>query len=170
MTDARKPPSEKVPQPVVRTVGDTLKVPMEDVHRQLALRDGPHKGYCQDSAGFLFSHRCDRRSAHQCQGCPKVVCNDHVYRRTDGRILCATCAKIEFAAQYKKDDPKKGAEQEGYPYFFPDAYYKGFGEFPAGAWGHGLLQAGKRDPNDFTEADGKSLKKEDGFEQDPQAS
>lgn len=61
------------------------------------------------------------------------------------------------------DAPGDAAEPN--PYLYSSHYYRGHGYYGRGYWGHDVLN----DPNDFTEADGESLRskaRHDDFEED----
>jgi hypothetical protein len=107
-------------------------------------------GQCHETAGFLFTHPCDRPPAHECQACGKPICIDHT-RLVDARRLCVACARA--AARVDDRDP----------YFYGHSYY-----------GHGWYggSSATYDPDDFTEGDAGSLQQTGGatFEDDLDAS
>jgi hypothetical protein len=111
---------------------------------------GKPEGKCHETAGFLFTHPCDRPPAHACQTCGKPICIDHT-RLVDARRLCVACAR-DSATIDQRD-----------PYFYGSSYY-----------GHGWYDHGSRavDPDDFTEGDAGSLQQtgDAAFEDDLDAS
>jgi hypothetical protein len=92
-------------------------------------------GRCEETAGFLFTHPCDRPPAHACQSCRKTICVEHT-RLVDARRLCVACARTAAAI----DDRD--------PYFYGHSYY-------GSPWHHGGTST--RDPDDFTDGDSASL-------------
>jgi hypothetical protein len=95
-------------------------------------------GHCQETAGFLFTHPCDRPRAHACQSCGKSICIEHT-RLIEARRLCVACARS--AAAFDDRDP----------YFYGHSYYGSHWH----DWGSGRS---RHDPDDFTDGDASSLK------------
>ncbi len=121
-------------------------------------------GPCEQTTGFLFSHECGVPAAAACPRCGKRVCDAHL-SAVGGELLCTTCAEEE-------DEDADDAESEGdadsdasTDEDDPSYYYQDYGAYgPGSAWSRG----GGTDPNDFTEADGESLRHEEdaSFEED----
>jgi hypothetical protein len=103
---------------------------------------------CQETAGFLFKHRCDRPARGACQRCAKGICADHT-RHAGQEPLCVTCARAASAVA------------DGDPYFYGNSYY-GYGTYRG--W------SSATDPDDFTEGDAAALTQEPAFEDDLDAS
>jgi hypothetical protein len=129
-------------------------------------------GPCQERAGFLFSHECPRLASHICTECTKVICDEHS-QLMDGTQVCIGCATDDDDDE--DDEGTEGElpdswEDEPNPYLASSYYYRDYGYYGHGSWGHDLVH----DPNDFTEADGESLRNEgsesfegsDSFEED----
>ena len=121
------------------------------------------EGACEEGTGFLFTHACGQPAAASCPRCGKRLCDAHLVAE-GGELLCATCAEAE-------DGDDEGAEGGSTTDSTPDEddpsyYYKDYGYYgPRAVFGG---QASSKDPNDFTEADGQSLRNEDdaSFEED----
>jgi hypothetical protein len=115
-------------------------------------------GPCMERAGFLFSHDCPRVADRQCSHCLKAICDEHSHL-VDEEMLCTHCASND-----EDDDEDEGTEgelpdsweDEPNPYLYSSYYYRDYGYYGHGSWGHDLVH----DPNDFTEADGESLRSE----------
>jgi hypothetical protein len=109
---------------------------------------------CQEQGGFLFSHECGQPAGARCMRCSKQVCDAHL-TLDEGEMLCQTCAEGE--------DGEDGDDDSGTSEDNPSYYYDDYGYYGS-SWSSG----GSRDPNDFTEADGQSLRNEDdaAFEED----
>lgn len=107
-------------------------------------------GPCLETAGFLFSHPCSRPASTECSRCGKRICDEHTSTLEDG-LVCASC--------YRASDESDSEDSDD-----PSYYYDDYGYYGSGGWGSG----GARDANDFTEADGESLRHEDdaSFEED----
>jgi hypothetical protein len=117
---------------------------------------------CQETAGFLFSHPCPRPASTQCTRCAKSICEQHGH--TPGaELLCTTCAR-EDVGQEEEGDADSGADVAEDPYLYSSYHYNGYGYYGRGPW----QGEGGPDPDDFTEADGESLRGEEplDFEQD----
>ena len=156
----------------------------------------PNDGLCQETSGFLFSHRCDRIAVKECVRCKKAICQDHGHSIPDG-LACTTCLKSEAQTQQQQPPVVPGAvpgaapgapigatTPTGYrsrpyyddPYFYGSHWYPGYGYGYGYGFGHGYYHGGghsspshasdpasaaaKHDPNDFTEGDAASLRKE----------
>ena len=120
----------------------------------------PHQlGPCQDKAGFLFAHDCPRSAAQECTRCLKAICDGHSHL-VDEVLLCTGCASNDDDDD-EEDEGTEGElpdawEDEPSPYLSSSYYYRDYGYYGHGSWGHDLVP----DPNDFTEADGESLRNE----------
>jgi hypothetical protein len=121
-------------------------------------------GPCLERAGFLFTHDCPRSATQHCTRCSKPICVEHS-RITNLDVLCIECAKAE-RSEAKTTDLREPGELD--PFLYSSYYYRGFGFYGHGAWGSDDLH----DPNDFTEADGESLRAEvpGDFEEEMQGS
>lgn len=118
-------------------------------------------GPCQERAGFLFAHECTRLATQPCARCLKAICEGHSHP-VDEELLCTTCATNDD----DDDEESEGTEgempdswedeDEPNPYLYSSYYYRDYGYYGHGSWGHDLVP----DPNDFTEADGESLRDE----------
>ncbi len=114
---------------------------------------------CQQEGGFLFAHACGQPAGAQCMRCGKQVCDAHLMME-EGEMLCPTCA------EQNEDDGEGGSESSDHDENDPSYYYDDYGYYgPGSSFSSG---GGSRDPNDFTEADGTSLRNEDdaAFEED----
>lgn len=47
---------------------------------------------CQETSGFLFSHRCGRPGVLSCQQCHKRICPLHARAQPPEAFLCVSCA------------------------------------------------------------------------------
>lgn len=101
---------------------------------------------CQERAGFLFEHDCPRPAVRQCNRCGKPICALHGHP-TDTQVLCTGCFKA-------KPPPNVDDESRDNPFLTSSYYYRGYGYYGRDPWVPGLGV----DPNDFTEADGESLR------------
>ncbi|NOK01649.1 MULTISPECIES: hypothetical protein [Myxococcus] len=110
---------------------------------------------CQENVGFLFSHGCGSPAAMTCMRCAMPLCEQHV-TSVGAEMLCATCARQHD--DYTGD--RNGVDED-----HPSYYYDNYGYYGAAA-SSGSGRA--HDANDFTEADGASLRHEDdaSFEED----
>jgi hypothetical protein len=108
---------------------------------------------CAETAGFLFSHPCDRPPQGVCGACGKPICAEHT-RLADGQSVCVSCARERRIA----DDRD--------PYFYGSVHY-GYG----GSHHHGA-SAALPDPHDFTDGDAATLQQQgdETFEDDLDAS
>ncbi|NMO18003.1 hypothetical protein HPC49_14845 [Pyxidicoccus fallax] len=121
----------------------------------------PSEAPCQETTGFLFSHACGEPMEAACDRCGKILCRDHV-SSVQGESLCMTCAEEE-----EDDEGDEGADSDSDSSPTeddPSYYYDDYGYYGGSTWGGGS----SKDPNDFTEADGESLRNEDdaSFEED----
>ena len=124
---------------------------------------------CQETAGFLFKHPCDGEAYGYCNQCQKATCRRHTHAFGED-ALCTGCAKTEV-----REGKRKGhryGQYEDDPYFYGESYYPGYGRYGAGRWGYAYYSGSHHDPDDFTEADGESLRVEgdEAWEQDMGAS
>jgi hypothetical protein len=120
---------------------------------------------CQERAGFLFAHDCPRPAAQQCARCAKPICTRHGHPSASGEVLCTTCFKEQHVSEGGPGSDAPPDEVADNPYLYSSYYYRGHGYYGRGYWGHDVLN----DPNDFTEADGESLRskaRHDDFEED----
>jgi hypothetical protein len=110
-------------------------------------------GSCQETAGFLFTHDCPRPASRQCALCAKPICAEHAHL-TLNEWLCTECVRSQKKGR-PGDTSSRATRGLGTdnPYLYSSYYYNGYGFYGPGAWGHEAF-----DPNDFTEADGGSLR------------
>ncbi|WP_338873152.1 hypothetical protein [Myxococcus stipitatus] len=107
---------------------------------------------CEVSTGFLFSRPCGMPAGALCPRCGQRACDAHL-TSVEGALVCTSCG-----AQDSGDSEDEGDEDAR-------TYYQDYGYYGSGSsWGRGT----SRDPNDFTEADGESLRREEdaAFEED----
>ncbi|AGC49083.1 hypothetical protein MYSTI_07811 [Myxococcus stipitatus DSM 14675] len=107
---------------------------------------------CEVSSGFLFAHACGLPTSSLCPRCGRRVCAVHM-TTLDGAEVCSTCGGLGAG-----DSEDEGDEDAS-------TYYQDYGYYGSGSsWGRGT----SRDPHDFTEADGESLRREEdaAFEED----
>lgn len=117
---------------------------------------------CKESAGFLFSHRCENQSVMQCTTCNRPICQRHALQTEQG-ALCVTCGKRQRV--------RKDGEHTDDPYLFASVYYHCYGYYGQDSWAYAYYAPQGTDPHDFTEADGVSLTLDDeDFEHDMGAS
>jgi hypothetical protein len=108
-----------------------------------ALERSEHRGECQETSGFLFSHRCGDLALDHCSQCRKPICAKYTARDLDpSRRLCTSCARQVLAENpevfrtgWYRDDP----------YFYSYYHYSGQ-YFPH-------TSSSPHDPHDFTEGD-----------------
>jgi len=78
---------------------------------------------CEERAGFLFAHDCDRAATQQCSHCNKRICVEHLRPGT----LCVTCEKAGHGAE---GVPRlTGNQADRYandPYYYGAASYGGY--------------------------------------------
>ncbi|GEL70331.1 hypothetical protein [Myxococcus virescens] len=110
---------------------------------------------CQENVGFLFSHGCGSPAAMTCMQCAMPLCEQHV-TSVGAEMLCATCARQH--EDYTGD--RNGVDEDHPSYYYDDYGYYGASASSGSGRAH--------DANDFTEADGESLRHEDdaSFEED----
>lgn len=125
-------------------------------------------GQCQDKAGFLFSHACDRPAQWQCSQCRNAICEQHA-QRVNNETLCTACTKRGREAAKARGE---AVGRNDDPYLYASYYYAGYGYYGQGSWGWDDYETYGGDANDFTEADGASLRDSDdeAWEQDMGAS
>lgn len=126
--------------------------------------DENRKGLCQEKAGFLFSHSCNNIAVGECSLCGKQVCEDH-WPTIDSVRLCTACGRKGIR---ENQGTQPAARFSGNPYFYGYAIYSGWGYYGPGVWGTDVAGTSSvGDSNDFTEADGESVRAEEetGFEQ-----
>ena len=100
-------------------------------------------GICNEKAGFLFSHACDRAPESSCMLCDRPVCGDHSHPVDEG-VVCTTCRRQRYS--------RRGRRRRQREDFDDDPYFYGYG-----GYGYGGYYRDEYDGNDFTEADGASL-------------
>lgn len=106
---------------------------------------------CDETSGFLFSHRCGRPGLLSCSACGKRICQQHARPRLPEGFQCVTCAH----AGGGNDAGDSGDSEDDDDPFFYSARYR--------------TRAGTRDngPMDFTEGDQGVLDdRGDAFEDD----
>ncbi|RKG81937.1 hypothetical protein [Corallococcus terminator] len=115
--------------------------------------------HCLETSGFLFSHACERGASTQCSRCQKPVCALHTRMLDDGEV-CVSCARTADNGDENRDGSETDWDEDD-----PSYYYDGYGYYGRGAW---TASGTSHDRNDFTEADGESLRREDdaSFEED----
>ena len=149
---------------------------------------GQNTGECQETSGFLFSHRCGSIAVRECSQCAKSICQEHSVD-LGGMLVCVTCAKQQREAPPPDQQPGSDTSPPystggGYynqsPYFYSDTWYSNSG-MNRGHWRrhhndprHGA-DAGLGDggTSDFTDSDEAMTRGEepdrndmDGFEND----
>lgn len=146
-------------------------------------------GLCNETSGFLFSHRCDRLAVKNCFHCGKPVCQDHAHPITEG-TACTTCLKNESSPDPAAEEVA-GSTPPGTPVtttgntnrsrpYYDDPYFYGSNYYPGYGYGYGYgsgygyygrtrsrrkteedtTASDAHDPNDFTEGDAESLRNE----------
>ncbi|NTX07487.1 hypothetical protein HUA74_05570 [Myxococcus sp. CA051A] len=112
---------------------------------------------CEVSTGFLFSHPCGLPAGALCPRCGKSVCDAHLTTQQEA-LVCTGCAML--GDEDPEDDGSTTTDSDD-----ASAYYDDYGYYGSGSsWARGS----SKDPHDFTEADGESLRHEDdsSFEED----
>ena len=105
---------------------------------------------CQETSGFLFSHRCGRPGLFSCAQCHKRICPQHARPQPPEAFLCVTCAQGTSDAGWGSDD-----DDDDDPYFYSSRHRRRSGS------------SDQDDPMDFTEGDQAKLDdKDDAFEDD----
>lgn len=114
---------------------------------------------CEQAGGFLFSHECGQPAGSQCMRCSRFFCEAHLTME-EAEMLCQSCAEGEEDDEGDDVEEGSGSSEDDPSYYYDDYGYYGSGS----SWSSG----GPQDPNDFTEADGESLRNEDdaAFEED----
>lgn len=100
---------------------------------------------CQETSGFLFSHRCGRPGVLVCMRCHKYVCQQHARSRGPDGMLCVTCARGDVAAGGGSDSDSDDNDD---PYFYSSRYRQRSGR---------KNDDDGDDPVDFTEGDQSAL-------------
>ena len=109
---------------------------------------------CNEKAGFLFSHACDRQPAANCGTCDKPICKKHTTRRRDGvTLLCTTCTKEAGA----EDTGRGSSYYDDDPYYYGSHYYGDHYYDDRYDRRSSYSESRRNDPRDFTEADSESL-------------
>ncbi len=119
------------------------------------------QGECNETAGFLFAHRCGNPAMNQCVQCQKPICERHTFVNPSDQaeLFCTSCGKKFVQQQTQNAPPGQGNNgtsgpfyDYGYsPYFYTGYYYN---DYPYGGYhrtGHSTS------PHDFTDADERSL-------------
>ncbi|CAM3409187.1 hypothetical protein G4177_00550 [Corallococcus sp. ZKHCc1 1396] len=119
----------------------------------------PSAEHCLETSGFLFSHACERAAATQCTRCQKPLCLLHMRMLDGAESVCVSCARMADNGESNDGSETDWDEND------PSYYYDGYGYYGRGAW---TTAGASHDRNDFTEADGESLRREDdaSFEED----
>ena len=149
---------------------------------------GANTGECQETSGFLFSHRCGSIAVRECSQCTKSICQEHSVD-LGGMLVCVTCAKQQ--RETPTNDGQGTSSGGAYttsgtdyyhssPYFYSDSWYYSSGMHR----GHyrrphhddhrgGDAGVGDSGSSDFTDADEAMTRGEepdrdamDGFEND----
>ncbi len=91
------------------------------------------QGECQDSSGFLFSHRCGDFATHRCEKCGKEICDRHTVPpaardavQGADRVCWTTCGKEDRTGQ---SQPTGGRHYDPYyddPYYYADTHYPSY--------------------------------------------
>ncbi|MCY1040819.1 hypothetical protein OV208_05740 [Corallococcus sp. bb12-1] len=116
--------------------------------------------HCLETSGFLFSHACERGASTQCMRCQKPVCVLHTRMLDGAESVCVSCARTADNGDENRDGSETDWDEDD-----PSYYYDGYGYYGRDAW---AASGTSHDRNDFTEADGESLRREDdaSFEED----
>lgn len=110
---------------------------------------------CLETTGFLFSHPCKRKASTQCARCQKPVCMLHGRMLDGAENVCVTCARAADNGDENRDPSDTSPDDaEGDPSY----YYEAYGYYGRDAWS---TSGAARDRDDFTEADGASVRRED---------
>ena len=80
-----------------------------------------HRGECQETAGFLFSHACGDPGVDSCTRCGKTICPRHTVTE-EKQKLCTGCGKQAMRAH---PDGKRPARYRDDPYFYSYHHYPG---------------------------------------------
>ena len=121
-------------------------------------------GQCCDKSGFLFKHACDREPIDHCCFCGRPICQEHAVVRDD-RVMCSTCLSKRLRGVSRGGGR---SVHEDWPYIYGPWHYSGY-DYGRSSHAHeSYSHASASDPNDFTEADGESLRTSgnDAFETD----
>ena len=105
-------------------------------------------GECQETSGFLFSHRCGDFALNTCGACQKRICERHTVHQETGD-LCSTCFKRLTPAQQPTDPNSQTYRYRNDPYYYSHYYYPGY-------YYHSRPSRGV-DRRDFTESDQAAL-------------
>ena len=119
------------------------------------------QGECNETSGFLFSHRCGEPAMNQCVQCQKPICQRHMFANPNNtnEIFCTTCAKKFLQEKGPPSStggrgPGVGRPYDDYghdPYFYTGYYYH---DYPYGRYhrsGH------SHTGHDFTDGDEGTL-------------
>ncbi|MFP2900097.1 hypothetical protein [Corallococcus sp. 4LFB] len=122
----------------------------------------PSAEQCLETSGFLFSHPCERGASTQCMRCQKPICALHLRMLDGAETVCVTCARAADNGDEDRDRSDTTDEDD------PSYYYEDYGYYGRDAWRSSGSSSSSRDTNDFTEADGESVRREDdaSFEED----
>jgi len=136
----------------------------------------PDQGMCQETSGFLFSHRCGRFAVQACMYCGKALCEAHAHPGAEG-VACTSCMKQRPKDESEADKSNRPARDDDSdddndswddsPYSYGERWYPGYGSSGRRTSGSSARArdnvaggAGDFDPNDFTEGDAESLRTE----------
>ncbi|MCA9175821.1 MAG: hypothetical protein KDB14_15150 [Planctomycetales bacterium] len=115
---------------------------------------------CNERSGFLFQHECGNLPDAACAQCGKPVCEQHTHY-VDNEPYCTSCAKLDLK-QRRGESRQRWSNDSGYedPYFYGDHYYRGYGRYRTGYWGHAYYSHYSDNDyygNDFTSGDAESM-------------
>lgn len=97
----------------------------------------PRPGECQETAGFLFSHRCGDVAVRECVDCQKPICQRHSID-SGGFMRCVQCEKKRISEQNsgnRTDGGGANSYDSSSPFFYGYGYGYGYG--PGYHWGAG---------------------------------
>jgi len=127
------------------------------------------QGECNETAGFLFSHRCGEPAVNACVQCQKPICQRHTFVNPENTSeqFCTTCGKKYLQSQ-QGNQPTGGVRPSnrgdftdhgygyGYGYGYDPYFYTGYHyhDYPMGGYGRSRHSISS---HDFTDADERSL-------------
>lgn len=107
---------------------------------------------CNERAGFLFEHKCDRMPASTCQSCDKPICDKHI-RKSEQGDCCISCYG-KLSSSSRRDHTETTYDRYPYdPYYYGGYHYDSYGSGNTGSYS----ELAGDDPNEFTEGDAESL-------------
>jgi hypothetical protein len=77
---------------------------------------------CRETAGFLFSHPCNRGDVARCKLCEKPICEKHV-RALAGNRVCVSCHKERTKADGQEDWMRDD------PHYYSAYYYRDYDNY-----------------------------------------